>query len=63
MAVEAQGRGQVSGSSPDLVFLPLPRGEGLVDPRCAEERYQRGTKLLPQEGGEMAVRVYFLGQG
>lgn len=63
VAVEAQRRGQVSGSSPDLVLLPLPRGEGLVDPRRAQESYQRGAKLLPQEGGEMSVRVYLLRQG
>lgn len=63
MTVEAQRRGQVSGPSPDLVLLSLPRGEGFVDPWRAQESDQRGAKLLPEKGGEMAVRVNLLGQG
>lgn len=35
MAVEAQRRGQVSGTSANLILLPLPGGEGFIHSRRA----------------------------
>jgi len=60
MAVKTQRRGQVSGTSANLILLPLPGGEGLIHSRCAEESYQGGTELLPQEGREMRIGVDLL---
>lgn len=60
MAVEAQRRGQVSGTSANLILLPLPGGECLIHSRRAQEGYQGWTELLPQEGREMRVGVNLL---
>lgn len=60
MTVKAQRRGQVSGTSANLIFLPFPGGESLIHSRCAEEGYQGGTELLPQKGREMCVCVNLL---
>lgn len=65
MAVKAEGGGKAPGATSNLgrVFSALTRGEALVYPGRAEEGDKSGTKLLPEEGGEVSVGVDLLGQG